>query len=234
MVPTPLFCQRWVSPRPDSPGQLKLILRLLALKATENGSDRLDEEDANHAVEFGGVASIPEPRKWAKGDRLLFLDGEVDSWLVHGYIFLHIISYSQSMLTWVLAWAVKVHSKIRDKRNRIALSNSAGISHASCAETSHGPFTCVLWIQASNTTEPLVVWQFEPSPPPFTTPTRGGRPNHSDSPFRKAPHSWCICGKSCNLRWRKAIFCSWGSVLSGFQMGHKFPNSETKRSLLRA
>jgi len=71
----------------------------LALKATENGSDRLDEEDANHAVEFGGVASIPEPRKWAKGDRLLFLDGEVDSWLVHGYIFLHIISYSQSMLT---------------------------------------------------------------------------------------------------------------------------------------
>ena len=86
MVPTPVFC---VSPRPDSPGQLKLTLRLLALKATENGSDRLDEEDANHAIEFGGVASIPNQESGRKGDRLLFLDGEVDSWLVHGYIFLY-------------------------------------------------------------------------------------------------------------------------------------------------
>ena len=31
----------------------------------------------------------PNQGKWAKRDRLLFLDGEVDSWLVHGYIFLY-------------------------------------------------------------------------------------------------------------------------------------------------
>jgi len=39
-------------------GHLKLTLRLLALKATENGSDRLDEEDANQTVEFGGSSQL--------------------------------------------------------------------------------------------------------------------------------------------------------------------------------
>lgn len=35
-------------------GHLKLTLRLLALKACENGSDRLEEEEANYVVEYGG------------------------------------------------------------------------------------------------------------------------------------------------------------------------------------
>ena len=39
---------------PTIAGHLKLTLRLLALKAIENGSDRLEEEEANYAVEYGG------------------------------------------------------------------------------------------------------------------------------------------------------------------------------------
>jgi hypothetical protein len=39
---------------PTIAGHLKLTLRLLALKACENGSDRLEEEEANYVVEYGG------------------------------------------------------------------------------------------------------------------------------------------------------------------------------------
>lgn len=39
-------------------GHLKLTLRLLALKAIENGSDRLEEEEANYAVEYGGSSQL--------------------------------------------------------------------------------------------------------------------------------------------------------------------------------
>ena len=46
------LCRLPVSP--TIAGHLKLTLRLLALKACENGSDRLEEEEANYVVEYGG------------------------------------------------------------------------------------------------------------------------------------------------------------------------------------
>lgn len=45
-------------PQKVEPGHLQLALQLLALKATENGSDRLEEEEANYVIEFGGSSQL--------------------------------------------------------------------------------------------------------------------------------------------------------------------------------
>ena len=168
MVPTPVFC---VSPRPDSPGQLKLTLRLLALKATENGSDRLDEEDANHAIEFGGVASIPNQESGRKGDRLLFFRWR--GWFMVG-AWVHILytDYIYPIINLCLleCWLEQLK------------------------------FTKI-----SETKETGLLSRLPPPPAGFQTQTQRFTVSF------QAPHSWCICGKSCNLRWRKVIFCSWGS-----------------------
>ena len=53
-------------------GHLKLTLRLLALKASEIGSDRLDEEEANYVVEYGGFL-VEGPRRSTEKPRSINL-----------------------------------------------------------------------------------------------------------------------------------------------------------------
>ena len=100
-----------------------------------------------------------------------FLDGEVDSWLVHGYIFLY-TDYIYPIINLCLleCWLEQLK------------------------------FTKI-----SETKETGLLSRLPPPPAGFQTQTQRFTVSF------QAPHSWCICGKSCNLRWRKVIFCSWGS-----------------------
>ena len=84
----------WSAPWFSPPGHLKLTLRLLALKATENGSDRLDEEDANHTVEFGGAKKKSRTKVFAHETSLLKMRGwfMVDAWVLV-CMYIHIVFY---------------------------------------------------------------------------------------------------------------------------------------------